>query len=312
MTQIIKPTSEAESADVKEGFSLISNAKLTEIYATMLKCREIEERTRALFAQGKLRSDLGVSAGREASATAIAGELQREDGLSIANGDLMPGFVKGMALESLFRLLSEGGGANRESATQDGFASLHVVLPLNVAAQIKEVCKFALTEKTEKRGRIAVAFFAGEEAGQWQEAMSLAGAQELPVVFVQHGAHEEQKGSHTTGKRDVSGALVNGIPAIVADGSDAVALYRVACEAMARARQGRGATLIECLNPNEMEPTDSGKGRIYRDSELVEEDPVLGMENYLKRKGLWTEKLHRDVVADIRRELDVATRFLND
>lgn len=307
MTQIIKPTTtEAESADVKEGFSLISNAKLTEIYATMLRCREIEERARELLAQGKLRSDLSVSAGREASAAAIAGELQREDALSVASGDLMPGFVKGVALESLFPWLAEGDGA------ADGLASLRVVLPLNVAAQIKEVCKFAMTEKTKKRGRIAVAFFAGEEAGQWQEAMSLAGAKDLPVVFVQHGAHGEQKGSHTTGKRDVANALVNGIPAIVADGNDAVALYRVACEAIARARQGRGATLIECLNLNEIEPTGSGKGRIYRDSEPWGEDPVLGMENHLKRKGLWTEKMHRDAVADIRRKLDVATRFLND
>jgi TPP-dependent pyruvate/acetoin dehydrogenase alpha subunit len=311
MTQIIKPTTtETESADAKEAFLLISNAKLIEIYATMVRCRVIEERARQLFAQGKLRGDLSASAGREASAAAIAGELQQEDALSVASGDLMPGIVKGVALESVFRSISEGDIA---TADADGFRSLHVVLPLSVATQIREVCEFALTERAKKRGRIAVAFFAGEGASleRWQEAMSLAGEQELPIVFVRHGAHGGQKATTAKGRGE-SSALVNGIPAIAVDGSDAVALIRVACEAIARARQGRGATLIECLILNEIEPTGAGKDRIYKERGLMREDPVSGMENYLKRKGLWNDEVKPNVVADMRKKLDVATRFLND
>jgi TPP-dependent pyruvate/acetoin dehydrogenase alpha subunit len=81
-----------------------------------------------------------------------------------------------------------------------------------------------------------------------------------------------------------------GIPSIPVDSSDAVAVYRVATEAMAHARKGNGATLIDCV-------TFSLDGNI---------DPIAKMEAYLSRKGLFREALRREVAAGFTRELDAA------
>jgi pyruvate dehydrogenase E1 component alpha subunit len=78
-------------------------------------------------------------------------------------------------------------------------------------------------------------------------------------------------------------------PAIAVDGSDAVAVYRVAHEAIAHARMGHGPTLIECL-------TDGSNPA----------DPILNMEKYLIRKGLFTEELKTEVIGGFSRELDAA------
>jgi len=65
-----------------------------------------------------------------------------------------------------------------------------------------------------------------------------------------------------------------------------VAVYRVSTEAIAHARKGNGPTLIECI--------------------LDGSDPILKMEEYLKRKSLFSEGMKREVMASFARELETA------
>ena len=110
-----------------------------------------------------------------------------------------------------------------------------------------------------------------------------------------------------------SDATLNGIPAIAVDASDAVAIYRVACEAIARARQGRGPTLVECVPVPDAGALPPSAERIHLQTEFrALNDPNLAMKDHLKRKGLWNEENFRQWVIDFERELDVATRFLNE
>jgi TPP-dependent pyruvate/acetoin dehydrogenase alpha subunit len=71
------------------------------------------------------------------------------------------------------------------------------------------------------------------------------------------------------------------------EGIDAVAVYRVACEAIAHARKGDGPTLIVCQR-------------------WQEGDPLQNMENYLDRKGLFSEKFRRRVESGFLAKLDAA------
>jgi TPP-dependent pyruvate/acetoin dehydrogenase alpha subunit len=71
------------------------------------------------------------------------------------------------------------------------------------------------------------------------------------------------------------------------EGNDAVAVYRVACEAVAHARKGDGPTLIVCQR-------------------WQEGDPLQNMENYLDRKGLFSEKFRRQVESGFLAKLDAA------
>jgi pyruvate dehydrogenase E1 component alpha subunit len=198
----------------------------------------------------------------------------------------------------------------------NGNAAINAIVQLTVEAQSNAVREFAIAAKKMKKGRIAVAFFAGESAlpALWHDLMTIAAARGLPIVFVHHRNIETDE-SHTgpsTGKRDTGPYVpVDGIPTIVVDGGDAVALYRVGSEAIARARQGRGPTHVECMASSLA--TDSGSDCIYKKREgLATGDPVPSMEAYLERKGLLSENMKRQFVTDFNVELDLATRFLSD
>jgi len=78
-----------------------------------------------------------------------------------------------------------------------------------------------------------------------------------------------------------------GIPVIPVDGNDAVAVYRVVTESVARARQGRGPTLIDC--------------RQWMDS-----NPIPNMEEYLTRKGLFRPDWKSQAEAEIDSQIAAA------
>jgi pyruvate dehydrogenase E1 component alpha subunit len=100
-----------------------------------------------------------------------------------------------------------------------------------------------------------------------------------------------------------------GIPGITVDGNDVVAVYRVAQEAIARARRGQGPTLIEAktyrwYGHSEIDPAK------YRDPAEVErwkaKDPIAGMEKYLIAKGLFSAAWKQEIVDGFNEELDAA------
>jgi TPP-dependent pyruvate/acetoin dehydrogenase alpha subunit len=76
-------------------------------------------------------------------------------------------------------------------------------------------------------------------------------------------------------------------PVIPVDGNDVVAVYRVASESITHARMRHSATLIEC--------------HLWDG-----DDPILKMEQYLQRKGLFTPRLKRNIASAFARELDAA------
>jgi TPP-dependent pyruvate/acetoin dehydrogenase alpha subunit len=301
----------AEPSLPKAEFSLIPIDKLFAIYSAMVHCRMIEQRASQLLQQGKVATDFGGSDGREASASALVIDLQPEDALSLAFNDLMPAFVKGLGIETLFRTISK----NAANVGRSGeFASANLIAAGPSEKQAKALCEFAVNAKSTKLGRIALAFLYGEAANaqEWNELMVLAGSHRLPIVFVHHcdSSSAEFAPPKTSGKSAPS-ALVHGIPAIVVDGGDAVALYRVGSEAITRARQDRGATLVQCLSFPAT--NDSETERIYKEGEIfVLSPPVLAMEAYLRRKALLGEGTRCKIISEFTSELDLATRFLND
>src|SRR5262249_24241143 len=113
-----------------------------------------------------------------------------------------------------------------------------------------------------------------------------AAAEQLPILFVCDGGSTRQ---------DLAAkAYEHGLPGIPVDGHDAVAIYRVASESLAHARQGNGPTLIEC------KPWTAGKAK--------KRDAVRNMEEYLLRKGLFSAQQRAEVKALFASELEEATR----
>lgn len=314
-------SAEAEAPGIKSGFSLISNDKLIQLYATMVKCRMLEERARVLFKQSKFTGNYYAAVGQEASVVGVAMDLEPEDTIGPSHRDFITNFIKGAPLEKMFCQLyarATSPDKGRSSPAHMGYAPLNVITPSStIAAQLNIATGVALANKMKKNGKIAVAFSGdgSTSLGFWHEALNFAGVQNLPILFVcQNNLWAESVPLKLQTKvEDISvKAQAYGIPGITVDGNDVVAVYRVAHEAIARARQGRGPTLIECktyrwYGHSEIDPAK------YRDPEEVErwkaKDPILNMEKYLTRKGLFTTESKQKIAESFNKELDAAIEF---
>lgn len=126
---------------------------------------------------------------------------------------------------------------------------------------LKRMLDAALVDKTKKNRKIALVW-GGEHGAKRRDALEAARAQSLPVVFV---CEEGEATLTRTGP-----ALKPGeeLPCIAVDGHDVVAAYRVAHEAIERARRDRGPTLILLAT--------------YRVGGRAFTDEVADMETYLR------------------------------
>jgi pyruvate dehydrogenase E1 component alpha subunit len=258
------------------GFVLISSEKLRQLYATMVKCRMFEERARSLLEQSGFLGGFDPAVGQEAVAVGVALALLPEDTIAPSQHNVIVDFIKGIPLEKIF-------GALFSYAAQP-----------NLGTQINLAISAALDNKMKMNGGIAVAFCGDSSALRnfWDDALCVAGDQQLPILFVCQNCSMDRPSRHSKHAKidEVTfQADPRRLPAITVDGNDAVAVYRVATEAIAHARKGNGPTLIECT--------------IVRSKA---QDPIRKMERYLKRKGLFDREMEFEVTAGFSRQLEAA------
>jgi pyruvate dehydrogenase E1 component alpha subunit len=283
-----KTSAPADSLSTHSGFSLISNEKLIELYTIMLKCRMIEGRIRTLAKRKPGAATSITAAVHDAAIAGVAIDLLRGDILAPSPGALIPCFVKGMSLAAIFSAIS-----SRRTTIRRSYASHGLIQPsFSGATQLELALRKASTYKAKKNKKIVVVFCGDSTApsSNLDAAMERAGRKRLPVLFVCQTGHDVE---------DVSAkAHKYGFPGVIVDGDDAVAVYRVATEAIAHARRGSGPTLIEC-KPWPLSGRKSARPHIPG-------NPIPNMETYLARKGLFSRKFKSKVVAAFRSELDVA------
>ena len=230
------PTTERSadgSLSTHNGFSLISNEKLLEIYSTMLKCRMLEERIHVL---GK---NSGKTARPSVHIAAIAGaaiDLLPGDTLAPSPGAFIPCFVKGLPLASIFSIV-----VPRSTAHRPRYSALNVISPsFSLAKQIKRALEAAALYKAKRNKKVVIVFSsdASGASSEHESALKVAAKKKLPMLFVCET--KSQDDDRLARAKDYD------FPGVVVEDDDAVAIYRVATEAITHARRGSGPTLIEC------------------------------------------------------------------
>ena len=281
------------SLSTHNGFSLISNEKLLAIYSTMLKCRMLEERIHALRKQ---IGNAAKNAGTQVHVAAIAGaaiDLLSGDTLAPSQGAFAPCFAKGLPIASILSAI-----VGQRPATRPRYSALKLIPPsLSGAKQLEHALEAAKLCKG-KRNNCVVAVFSSDVShpvGQLESAMLMAGMKKLPILFVC-----ETKSNSDDRVRRVK---EYGFPVVAVEDDDAIAVYRVATEALAHARRGNGPTLIEC---KPWPFNDGGSGK-----RMPAKHPIGKMETYLAGKGLFSRKLKAKLIADFGGELDAAARAVS-
>jgi len=262
-----------------------SKQLLLDLYGQMLLIRRFEEHVRKMARSGALAGFPHAYVGEEAVAVGVCAHLDENDAVfSTHRGH---GHALAMGCEPK-RLLAEllgkasgycggRGGSMHVSAVEKGFIGCNGI----VAANMPLAVGAGLSARLNQDGTVAVSFF-GDGAsnhGAFHESLNLASKLMLPVLFV---CENNQYATHTsfesvTANTDVaSRAAAYAMPGVAIDGNDVEAVWQAAGEAVGRARDGEGPTLLEC--------------RTYRTVGHHEHGPVYGEYRTKEEVDAWRER----------------------
>src|SRR3954454_16292649 len=228
---------------------------LTCLYQRMLLIRRCEEQLAKSHQRGLVHGACHTYVGQEAIATGVCAHLRKEDPVFSTHRGHGHALAKGV---TALQLMAELYG--REAGCSHGRGgSMHLFAPEVglmgtsgiVGPSILQAAGAGYSFMLLKTDRVAVAFF-GDGAvsnGAFHEGLNMASIWKLPVLFVCENNQfaTEVPFAYAAGNPSVAArGAVYGMPGIEVDGNDAEAVWRAAGEAVRRAREGEGPTLLEC------------------------------------------------------------------
>lgn len=299
----------------------LKRQRLVEMLRKMYQIRYFEEKAEELYMRGLVHGTMHLSVGQEASAVGAVSALEPDDyilsthrghGHCIAKGaDIKLMMAEFLGKETGY-CRGRGGSMHIADVEAGNLGATGVVgdgIPISVGV--------GLSIKLQRQNRVVLCFFGDGAAntGSFHEALNMASIWKLPVVFV---CENNQYAMSTPVKKAfpieniAERAAAYGMPGVVVDGNDVLAVYRATKEAVERARRGDGPTLIECKTYRWKGHSKSDQQR-YRTREEVEawkkKDPISCFRSMLIREGIITEKEAERIEREAKETIEEAVRF---
>ena len=297
----------------------IDRATRLALYRLQVEIRYCEKRAYDLFLQNLVKGTSHLALGHEAVAAGFAAAMKPDDYTfctyrghhhTLARGASMVS-VLGELMGRQCGLMKGKGGSMHLTSVDHGVMGSYAI----VGAHLPIAAGAALSAQYRGTKQIAVAFF-GDGAtniGAFHEALNLAAVWKLPVLFVceNNGYMEYTPIASVTAVEHPAAdrAAGYGLPRQVVDGNDADVVFRTAQEAIAKARDGGGPSLIECMTYRHSGHSRADPAK-YRPKEEVEawmkRDPVAMYRARLAELGIPEADLAR-IESDAKATLEQAT-----
>lgn len=288
---------------------------LARLYRAMSLTRLYDTRAIALQRTGQLGT-FGACTGQEAIGAGIGFAMQADDVLLPTYREAGAQIIRGVGIADLLRYW---GGDERGMAFDGPVEDFPVCVP--IATQTTQAAGVAYAFKVRKQARSALCVIGdgGSSKGDFYEALNLAGAWQLPLVFlvVNNGwaisvRREQQSATPTLAQKAIAG----GVPCEQVDGNDVVAVAERLMQALKDARSGKGARVIEAITWRLCDHTTSDDATRYRQSEEVQEhwqaDPLRRLRRYLASTSDWSDADEKAQHAELKMEVEAAvTDYLN-
>ncbi len=271
----------------------IDDETLLHMYRTMSLARVADIKALQYQRQGRMLTFAPVQ-GQEAAQIGPMAALEKQDWVSPAFREQAAMLYRGVTLKQAY-LYWYG---NEWGSHFDADVNF---LPVNVpiGSQVGHAAGLAYASKVKKEDAVTVTYIGdgGTSHGEFHEAMNFASVYNAPMItIVQNNQYaiSTPRAKQTKSETIAQKALSYGIPGILVDGNDVLAMYAVTKEARERAIKGEGPTLIEAFTYRLGPHTTSDDPTIYRKDEEVEEwrtkDPLPRFRKYLSNKKLWNQE----------------------
>ncbi|MFZ5624062.1 MAG: thiamine pyrophosphate-dependent dehydrogenase E1 component subunit alpha [Gemmatimonadota bacterium] len=296
----------------------LTRAQLHELYYFMRLTRSLEERLVNLYRQTKVIGGLFRSLGQEADSVGSAYALQPGDILSPLIRNLGSMLVRGATPVEVLRQYM----AKADSPTRGRELNIHFNdLERGFLGQISHLgdmvpvmAGITLTFRMRKEPRVGLVYV-GDGAmstGAFHEGLNFAAVQRCPLVVICEAngyAYSTPQHKQTLVKHLKDKAAAYGIPGVQADGNDVLAVYEVTKQAVERARDGGGVTLIELITYRRKGHAEHDNQSYVPEEELAYWEARDPLDRYVKQlveQGWATQRELLELDARIMDELDAA------
>ncbi|RXY83259.1 pyruvate dehydrogenase (acetyl-transferring) E1 component subunit alpha, partial [Salmonella sp. 3DZ2-4SM] len=290
----------------------LSDEELVELMERMVWTRVLDQRSISLNRQGRL-GFYAPTAGQEASQLASHYALEKEDYVLPGYRDVPQLIWHGLPLTKAF-LFSRGHFIGNQFPEGVNALSPQII----IGAQFIQTAGVALGLKKRGKKNVAITYTGdgGSSQGDFYEGINFASAYKAPAIFViqnNNYAISTPRDKQTAAKTLAQKSVAVGIPGVLVDGMDALAVYAVTKQARERAVNGEGPSLIETLTyrygPHTMAGDDPTRYRTSdEDSDWEKKDPLVRFRKYLEAKNLWSEEKENEVMEKAKEEIKTAIK----
>jgi TPP-dependent pyruvate/acetoin dehydrogenase alpha subunit len=278
-----------------EVLPVLNAEKLKELYAAMVKCRMLAERMQNDPRENRTGDSVS---GFEATLVGAGAHLLSKDCIAMEHGSFVASLIKGTPLHSILarKIGHRSNGMGEAVASKhdgDAVAALNMQTVLSLAAEMKD--KSAVT--------LMFCTYNPETLVFDSTTMATAAMQKLPLVcLVESNINSPLELPNQVASGPYIGADPAFYPRIPVDGCDVVGVFRVAQEAIRRAREGHGPALIECLTARSS--TTVTNEAAQSSAQYLAQDPLSFMEQYLRRRDLWSDEWSRSIIEGFNQQLN--------
>jgi len=308
-----------EQGRLVEGSSIPALARdlkqLESLYRLMTLTRVFDKKAVALQRTGKLGT-YASCLGHEAAHVAIGSAMREEDCFAPMYREYAAQFFRGVKMSDVLKYWGGDERGNDFSGPKHDFPWC-----VPIATQCLHAAGAAMAYKLHGQPRVAVTVVGdgGSSKGDFLEAINAASAWKLPLVLVivnNQWAISVPRAKQNTARTLAQKGIAGGLPSIQVDGNDLIASRWAMDKAIAAARDGRGASVIEMLTYRLSDHTTADDARRYRESDEVEDawkkEPLMRLRNYLIDQSHWDDVKEEELLAECKERVDAAVAEYTD
>ena len=289
--------------------------ELIALYRWMVLMRAYDAKAVALQRTGQLGTFASLL-GQEAINAGIASAMRPEDTFLMTYRENGAQLMRGVTLRDFFLYW---GGDERGS---DFSGSRHdFPICVTIAAHATHAAGVAYAMKLRREPRVAVCALGdgASSKGDFHEGLNAAGVWQLPLVFVltdNQWAISVPRARQSRAQTLAQKAIAAGIEGLQVDGNDVIAVRHAMDEALAKARNGGGPTLIEALTYRLSDHTTADDASRYRSADEVaaawKREPIVRLRSHLTNCGAWSREKEEALLKECNEQVQAAVQAYLD